>query len=582
MRVKPRSFAALAALLLSTASTAAGGTAASVPVLVIDGKGFGHGVGMAQDGAFWMGKAGSSTQQILGHFYPGTSLGKATGSGTVRIAVHTSADGTAVVSFPQGGEVRDGDRGAQAAGFPVRVGPGGQARIRYADGRYTVTTPTASAASVSRAAPASAPATRGQIDAPTTSTTTPTVTTTTQSPATTSTTAPARQPAPPAADGPTTTRGVRAVPSGSGVVGVPARSRTYRGVVDAVAAGGQLRLVNQVDVETYLKGMGEVRDPSWPPASLRAQAIAARTYALRAMGANGELCDSQRCQVYLGSTAEYAAMNKAVTDTSGQVVLSGRALASTVYSANGGGVSAPREEGFGTTGAGYPYLRSAPYVTKDPKPWRVEIALTDVAARLRYPGDLTDVRAASVGPSGRVTSVTLDGSAGPRSVTGLAFDAALGLRSTLLTMRLGSAATAPVAPPPDDAGPMLQAPPEDASVGGPVGIYLRMTRPLDPAPPAPTPSPFAAVTTRATARAGATDTPLTGLAIFTLLALVAAAGAVVAVAGPGAALAAVGPKVAGVRAVIEPRARRAWTVAVDAVDRVRGRSAGGGDTDAAG
>ena len=56
--------------------------------LVIEGRGFGHGVGMAQDGAYWMGRAGASTEEILGHFYPGTGIGRATGS--VRVAVHTT------------------------------------------------------------------------------------------------------------------------------------------------------------------------------------------------------------------------------------------------------------------------------------------------------------------------------------------------------------------------------------------------------------------------------------------------------------------------------------------------------------
>ncbi|MDQ1374871.1 MAG: stage sporulation protein, partial [Actinomycetota bacterium] len=71
---------------------------AAVPVLVVDGRGFGHGVGMAQDGAYWMGRAGASTNQILGHFYPGTALGKATGA--VRIAVTTAPNREAIVSFP--------------------------------------------------------------------------------------------------------------------------------------------------------------------------------------------------------------------------------------------------------------------------------------------------------------------------------------------------------------------------------------------------------------------------------------------------------------------------------------------------
>src|SRR5204863_7825260 len=106
---------------------------ASVPVLVIDGKGFGHGVGMAQDGAFWMGMLGSSTNDILGHFYPGTRLGRS--GGTVRVAVHDGPNRDTVVTFPSGGEVRDASSGARSAGFPVSVGPGGQVHVWF-DGAY--------------------------------------------------------------------------------------------------------------------------------------------------------------------------------------------------------------------------------------------------------------------------------------------------------------------------------------------------------------------------------------------------------------------------------------------------------------
>src|SRR5437868_15512049 len=125
--------------------------------------------------------------------------------------------------------------------------------------------------------------------------------------------------------------------------------------------------------------MGGVRDPSWPEASLKTQAIAARTYALRSLG--GELCDYDRCQVCLGSGAEYSAMDKAVADSRGQVVTYGGGLASTVYSANAGGVSATAPEGFGAGSPNYPYLNPAPYTTSDPDPWSVKIALSDLAAR---------------------------------------------------------------------------------------------------------------------------------------------------------------------------------------------------------
>jgi stage II sporulation protein D len=465
---------------------------AAVPVLIVDGRGFGHGVGMAQDGAYWMGKAGASTNQILGHFYPGTGIGKATGS--VRVAVHTAPGREAVVSFPNGGDVRDARSGPQSAGFPVRVGPGGQVRIRYDGTRYTAVAlsgaqPTAAgppptsppAAAASKPGPPAIAAVAADDPSTTTSSTTSTTvlglpTTTAPSPTPTTTTTappPEQSPAPPAAppEGTPTAssgRSLIAVPSDGGTVGVPSRSRRYRGIVDAIGGGSGLRLVNEVDVEQYLRGMGEVRDPSWPPAALRAQAVAARTYALRAMSIAGELCDTQRCQVYLGADAEYGAMNKAVADSARQVIVFGRGLASAVYSANGGGFSASREEGFGTTGGGYPYLRPARYETKNPLPWNVQVALTDLAARFGYPGQVTGARVTKVGPSGRAMEVTLDGSAGPRAVTGLAFDAGLGLKSTLFSLQAGTADVAPPPPPPSEG---LQALPEEiggASSAGPV------------------------------------------------------------------------------------------------------------------
>src|SRR5205807_2037899 len=142
-------------------------------------------------------------------------------------------------------------------------------------------------------------------------------------------------------------RSLWAVPRDSGTVAVPVRGRRYRGVVEATGDAGALHLVDQVDVEQYLQGMGEVLDGSWPQAALRAQAVAARTYALRGMATSGQLCDDDHCQVYLGQQVEYPAMNKAVADSRGQVVTYHGGLASAVYSANGGGFSATPEEGFG-------------------------------------------------------------------------------------------------------------------------------------------------------------------------------------------------------------------------------------------
>jgi SpoIID/LytB domain protein len=484
----------LVAALMALAPAAGGTTHAqvAVPVVVIDGKGFGHGVGMAQEGAHDMATSGASLEQILGQFYPGTGLGKARGPVRVPVLDAGPAPTAVDLSFPDGGEMREAGSGPVTPGFPVKVAPGGSARVTWDGGRYRVLVaggpvalgPMRTIAAVRPQIPTQVPtipttsAPPPPPDAATTTTTSapPSSTTTTTSPvaspttaapgagATTTTTAPA--PPPPAGDQPppddsgppTSARSILAVPATNGTVAVPARQRRYRGTIEATGASGTLRLVNTLDVEQYLKGMGEVPG-SWPQAALRAQAVAARTYAMRAMTAGGEICDTQRCQVYLGAQAENPAMNAAVDATAQQVLVYRNALASAVYSANGGGFSASREEGFGVADDAAPYLRAAPYPTQDPGPWSVTVALTDVAGRLGYAGQITDVRIARAGPSGRALEVVLDGSAGPKSVTGIAFDAALGLRSTLFTVRID---TGPPPPPPPAEDATLQALPDDA------------------------------------------------------------------------------------------------------------------------
>jgi stage II sporulation protein D len=256
---------------------------------------------------------------------------------------------------------------------------------------------------------------------------------------------------------------------------VEGRGRRYRGTVEAKAEGGGLRLVNRVDVEDYLRGMGEVRDGSWPQEALKVQAVAARTYALRAMARVGEVCDDERCQVYLGAGAEYPQMDQAVAATRSQVLTYGGDLAATVYSANAGGVTADTEEGFGTPSTNYPYLRSAPYPSRDPNPWIIRADLAEVGQRLGYPGRLTEPRVYRTGPSKRVIQMLMEGDSGPVEMSGLAAMARLGLRSNLFTIRLASAAPEgaealpagesfeTLAPPAD--APLVQRLPDEAPIG---------------------------------------------------------------------------------------------------------------------
>ncbi|MFN2608497.1 MAG: SpoIID/LytB domain-containing protein [Acidimicrobiales bacterium] len=490
--------AARAALLTLALALLAGGPGpaaragvadgAQAPFVVIDGRGDGHGVGMAQEGARTMAAAGASTPDILSQFYPGTT--PSTASGTVRVTVLAGGGPTTVVAFPAGGQVTDDPGGHPGAGFPVSVPPGGRVSITLAGGHYRaqVAGPDAPVGpSPGLAAFVAPPA--GAASTTTTTTAPSTTTSTTRPPATTApTTATTVAPAPPAvappagAPAPTTTmapapppaadatRSLWAVPAPGGSTTVEARDRTYRGLLQAAAApdGTSMTVVDQVGVEDYLRGMGEIRDPGWPAAALRAQAIAARTYALRAVAGGGTLCDDDHCQVYLGRTAEYGAMDAAVAATAGQVLTYGGALADTVYSANGGGVSATPEEGFGTDGSGTPYLRSAPYATDDPGPWTVRLSADDVAARLGYAGLPTALRVTRTGPSGRALEVAVDGPAGTTTVDGITAAARLGLRSTLFTVRPDETPAAPAAPGAGGGGqPGAAAPGSPTALSGP-------------------------------------------------------------------------------------------------------------------
>lgn len=459
------------------------GAAASGHVVVIETRGWGHGVGMAQDGALAMGQDGASAGDILGHFYPGTSIARR-GGATVRVGV-LDAPGAVVVAFPSGGEVRDSPSGPQPAGFPVTVSPGGSVELSFDRSRYRAKplsgatlgpvapgTPQASAGGGAAPAPGSPPGTPettkppdpvggllGGLLAPTTTTTAP------PAKAPTAAGAPPGAPGgpPTAATGATSGRSLWAIPRGSSTVALPGEGRRYRGTMEATAGGGGLRLVNQVDVEQYLRGMGEVLDPGWPAASLQAQAIAARTYALWTTASGRELCSTQQCQVYLGEQAEYGAMNAAVQATRGQVLTYEGALVEALYSANAGGVSATPEEGFGPGSNNQPYLRPATYRSADPRVAETRMPLAELARRFGYGGDVADVRVGRAGPSGRAIEVVFEGSAGPMVVPGQRFWNDLSLPSSLYTVRVE--APAPEAEPvslvggeqPGDAGVRAEA-----------------------------------------------------------------------------------------------------------------------------
>ncbi len=441
---------ALVALVVALAPFGAPPAAADTgPVLVIEGRGFGHGVGMAQDGAYAMALAGSTAPAILSHFYPGTAIARRTA--TVRVGV-LDAPGSVLVALPGGGEVRDAPSGAQSPGFPVTVSPGGSVRLSFDGAKYKVTALSGAAVSTVVPAPSPAPAT-----VPTTVPVAATTSTTALNlldpllSALVPTTVPPSTVAPPvttaaagaAAKEAVSGRALWAVPRADSVVALPEAGRSYRGTIIAAGAGRGLQLTNELDVEQYLRGMGEM-PASWPAAALQAQAIAARTFAIRAAAAGRTLCDDQQCQVYIGAGNETAATTAAAAATRGQVLTYRGALAETVYSASAGGMSATAEEGFGPGSPDLPYLTPVTYTAVDPQLWAMTLPLQEAGARFGYRGEVVSARVSRTGPSGRPLEITFEGPNGALAVDAHRFWAELKLRSTMFTLRTESSAPAVV------------------------------------------------------------------------------------------------------------------------------------------
>jgi SpoIID/LytB domain protein len=177
---------------------------------------------------------------------------------------------------------------------------------------------------------------------------------------------------------------------------------------------GALFVIGVVSLEDYLGGIAEV-PRLWPFEALKAQVVAARSYALARIGnpdptgiALGyQLCSTDACQVYRGlGIAEGPYGNRwvaAVNATRAQVLLSGGRPADALYFSTSNGHTVGNEQVFGS--APLPYLRPVTELDDGGSPvshWRATLPLTDVATFLRRAGDWSS--------AGAVTSVSTAGS----------------------------------------------------------------------------------------------------------------------------------------------------------------------------
>ena len=143
---------------------------------------------------------------------------------------------------------------------------------------------------------------------------------------------------------------------------VSAKGKWYRGILIVQNKNKKLTVINEVDLEDYLKGVVPSEMPSsWELEALKAQAIAARSYALANLGKRAslgyDLKDTPEDQAYGGASAETSKTNLAVESTGGQVLTYNMKVIPAYYSASAGGQTINASAAWGND---LPFIRSVP------------------------------------------------------------------------------------------------------------------------------------------------------------------------------------------------------------------------------
>jgi peptidoglycan hydrolase-like amidase len=124
-------------------------------------------------------------------------------------------------------------------------------------------------------------------------------------------------------------------------------STAYSGTLVVSIRSARLRAVNRLRMEGYIRGVVPRESPaSWPAHALRAQAVAARSYAFAGSGkCGGAFCPDTRDQVYGGLSGEEPSTNAAVAATAREVVVDGSGnVAQTFFHSSSGGRTANSED----------------------------------------------------------------------------------------------------------------------------------------------------------------------------------------------------------------------------------------------
>lgn len=360
---------------------------ATGPIFEFIGGGTEHGLGLSQYGAKGMADLGKNYRQILSHYYQKTEIGKTKTNPKVRIGIVLGGEGGNL-------QVLSGNYQIHGliirAGFKILVTP---SAIRIYNGEKEVKKFAAS--DLERILPASS---NSQIQ----------------------------------------------------VDYKSSYFNKYSGEIRIIKKGASLTTVNVLPLEEYLKGVVVAEMPhTWSREAIKAQALAARSYALRHLKTGGsyDMDDSTAYQVYIGS-AHRARSDHAVEETRGEVVTYAGKIIPTYYFSTSGGWTENNENIWG--GRALPFLRGVESAWEEDSPWWTwytkKYSRSQISALLSSLscGRIKKIAIVNRGISGRVLAIKIIGSQGVRVISGAHFkdliNAPLGpedemMRSTLFGIK---------------------------------------------------------------------------------------------------------------------------------------------------
>jgi len=232
----------------------------------------------------------------------------------------------------------------------------------------------------------------------------------------------------------------------------------YRGRLIFIRAAKGFTVVNELDLENYVRGILKMEmSADWPFESLKAQAILARTYAVKNRGRfskRGYDFDAgENSQVYRGINAEDPRTDKAVSSTTGLILTWSGEPAEIYYHSDSGGATADIAHVWGST---RPYLTSQPEVVNYTSPnssWQATMTSAQLSSILskagKSVGNVTAIEPAQLDWAGRVVLLKVTGDRGVINMKAHDFRMAAGsrvIRSTFFTISRGGAAVPVTAP----------------------------------------------------------------------------------------------------------------------------------------